>query len=77
MHKGTESWGCVSCDQSNDDRSSEWSVLEQILNSTSTTEVKEKRGKQWLNPWSKLIKYATLKVQGEDNIPMKKIEEND
>lgn len=77
LHMGTESWGCVTCDQSNGDRSSEWSVLEQILNSTSTTEVKEKRGKQWLNPWSTLIKYGTLKVQGEDNIPMKKIEEDD
>ncbi|MFT4537260.1 MAG: RHS repeat-associated protein, partial [Saprospiraceae bacterium] len=74
LHIGSESYGCVTCDGSDGDRSSEWPVLEQILNTTSTTEVKEKRGNQWLLPWSKLTKYGTLKVQGKDNIPSKKEE---
>lgn len=34
--------------------------------------VPEKRGWQWLNPFSKLTKYGTMQVKGVDKIPLKK-----
>ena len=76
FHLGTESWGCVTCDQSAGDRSEEWNVVSDILNNTSTNTVKEKRGNQWLNPNSKLKNYGTIKVTGEDNIPQKQTTTN-
>jgi len=53
--------GCVS--------SSDKGFISKILESTSTTTVPEKRGMQWLNPFSTLTNYGTMKVKGEDNTP--------
>jgi len=75
FHLGTESWGCITCDVSKDDRTDEWGVVTEILNTTSTTTVPEKRGNQSWNPFSFLTNYGTVKVTGEDNIPAKKVEE--
>ncbi|MDY3529839.1 hypothetical protein PG593_08630 [Riemerella anatipestifer] len=72
FHLGTESWGCITCDVSQGDRQKEWNVVTEILNSTSTTTVPEKRGKQGWNPFSWLTKYGTVRVIGEDKIPTKK-----
>lgn len=71
LHMGTESWGCVTCDVSQGDRKKEWGVLTEILNTTSTTTVPERRGNQSLNPFSQLTNYGTIKVIGEDKIPTK------
>lgn len=71
FHLGTESWGCITCDVSQGDRQAEWSVVTEILNTTSTTTVPEKRGKQGLNPFSWLTNYGIIKVMGEDKIPTK------
>lgn len=68
LHSGVESWGCTTFDVYNQDAMLGWSVLKQILNSTSTTKVQDRRGKQWLNPWAELDDYGTLKVIGQDNI---------
>ena len=74
FHLGTESWGCVTCDVSKGSRQEEWNVVTEILNTTSTTTVPEKRGKQKWNPFSRLTNYGTVKVTGEDKIPTKKEE---
>ncbi len=74
FHLGTLSYGCITCDVSQGDRQSEWDVVTEILNTTSTTAVPEKRGKQVWNPFSWLINYGTVKVVGEDKIPNKKEE---
>ena len=75
FHLGTESWGCITCDSSKDDRTEEWKVVTKILNTTSTTTVPEKRGNQSWNPFSSLTNYGTIEVTGEDNIPWKKVKE--
>jgi len=75
FHLGGLSWGCVTVDRTQDDAQASWNVVTSILNSTSTTTVSEKRGKQWLNPWSNLTRYGTMEVKGADKIPLKKQEE--
>ena len=75
FHLGRESWGCVTVDWTQDGAQEIWSVVSSILNTTSTTTVKEKRGRQWLIPWSKLTKYDTMEVKGADKIPYKVEEE--
>lgn len=72
FHIGGLSWGCVTVDRTQDDAQLIWEIVISILNSTSTTIVSENRGKQWLNPFSKLIYYGTMDVIGEDTIPDKK-----
>lgn len=75
FHLGTESWGCVTCDVSKEDRTQEWSAITKILNSTTTETVPEKRGNQGWNPFSWLTKFGTLTVIGEDTIKEKKKDE--
>ena len=75
FHLGGLSWGCVTIDKTQDSAQSIWEVVSSILNSTSTTTVAEKRGKQWLNPFSRLTKYGILEVKGADIIPFKLKEE--
>ena len=72
FHLGIESWGCITCDVSQESRQKEWNVITEILNTTSTTTVPEKRGNQKWNPFSWLTNYGTIKVIGEDKIPTKK-----
>jgi RHS repeat-associated protein len=74
FHLGGLSFGCVTVDKTQDDAQKSWDVVTSILNSTSTTTVGERRGKQWLNPWSNLTKYGTMEVKGADKIPYKKQE---
>jgi hypothetical protein len=71
FHLGGLSWGCVTVDRTQDDAQESWNAVSPILNTTSTTSVKENRGKQWLNPWSKLTKYGTMEIKGADKIPNK------
>ncbi len=75
FHLGGLSWGCVTVDKTQDDAQDSWDVLTSILNSTSTTTISEKRGRQWLNPFSTLTKYGIMVVKGIDNIPYKPKEE--
>ena len=74
FHLGGLSWGCITVDITQEDAQAVWDVVTSILNSTSTTTVPEKRGKQWLNPFSKLTKYGTMEVIGDDKIPYKQKE---
>lgn len=69
FHLGQESWGCVTVDKSQNNAREIWNVVEAILNHTSTTNEKEKRGNQRLVPWSWLTRYGSLTVIGADNIP--------
>ena len=71
LHLGTISYGCVTIDQNKKESKKSWNVLTNILNKTSTTTVKERRGRQWLNPFSRLTRYGTLRVIGTDNLPSK------
>jgi hypothetical protein len=57
-----------------EDRQGEWNVVTEILNTTSTTTVPERRGNQSWNPFSWLTNYGTVKVTGEDKIQTKKEE---
>ena len=68
FHMGTESWGCVTCDRSASDRSDEWQVIQNILATTTTTTAKEKRGRQSLNPLSRLTVFGKVVVFGPDLI---------
>ena len=70
FHLGKESWGCVTIDNSQEDAQEIWNVIDAIFKSTSKTRVKEKRGRQGWVPWSRLVRYGTLKVKGVDNIPI-------
>ncbi|MFI3297805.1 MAG: hypothetical protein R3Y59_09320 [bacterium] len=63
LHLGEVSHGCVTIDKNKSNSSIAWKVLSSILNSTSTTMVKERRGKQWINPDSRLINYGTMEVK--------------
>jgi hypothetical protein len=71
LHKGLESWGCVTCDTSLGDRSEEWNVLQTVLKNTSTKTVNDRRGLQFLNAKSELTVYGTLEVTGKDKIQIK------
>ncbi|WP_372473448.1 RHS repeat domain-containing protein [Capnocytophaga sp. ARDL2] len=73
LHLGTESWGCITCDTSKENRYEEWEVLTKILDSTTTSTVPEKRGRQRWNIFSKRIKYGTVEVIGKDNIETKNV----
>jgi|GEM_PF-1430228 len=72
FHLGGLSWGCVTVDKTQDGAQTGWDVITSILNSTSTNTVSEKRGMQWLNPFSKLTRYGTMEIKGKDKIPFKK-----
>ena len=71
FHLGTTSHGCVTVDKTQKHALETWDTVSLILNSTSTTTVKERRGKQWLNPFSKLIRYGEMKIKGLDKTKYK------
>jgi hypothetical protein len=67
LHPGQVSWGCVTvCSQdpnlTPDQRSQEWSIINQAINNTKTEVVPDNRGMQKYNPFSTQIKFGTLKV---------------
>ena len=72
FHLGKLSWGCVTIDATQDEAQNIWNVVSSILNSTTSTKVSERRGRQWLNPFSNLTRYGSMKVIGNDLIPYKK-----
>ena len=71
LHLGTISYGCVTIDQNKKESKKSWNVLTNILKKTSSTTVNDRRGRQWLNPFSRLTRYGTLIVVGTDNLPSK------
>ena len=71
LHLGSISYGCVTIDKSKDESQKSWNVLTNILNKTSATSVNDRRGHQWINPFSRLTRYGTLRVIGTDNLPSK------
>jgi len=68
LHLGTESHGCVTICDRNEDRSEEWDMIKSIFNSTTKEEVPKREGNQKWNPTSYRLKYGELKVKGEDNV---------
>jgi hypothetical protein len=74
FHLGSLSFGCVTCDNSKDDRKEEWQAVQTALEGTTTTTVPEQRGNQGWNPFSWLTNYGTLKVTGKDKTPVKEEE---
>lgn len=72
FHLGGLSHGCITVCSSDRDRSEEWDVVKQILNTTSTTTVPKREGKQKYNPFSTRKKYGTVKVIGKDKVKSKK-----
>ncbi|MBA5630381.1 DUF6443 domain-containing protein [Moheibacter lacus] len=73
LHLGMESHGCVticSADESSD-RNLEWNVINQIMNTTSTSEVPDRQGLQRFNPTSTRTKYGTMEVIGTSVNPKK------
>jgi len=78
LHPGTYSFGCVTIntvDGENDDRDFEWQTIKNILNSTSTTQVPDRQGRQRFNPKTTRTRYGSMKVMGTSIHP-KKNEEN-
>ncbi|WP_299610451.1 DUF6443 domain-containing protein [uncultured Aquimarina sp.] len=73
LHLGTLSWGCVTICGGPDvkKRQKEWNVLDQIIQSTSTRTVNDRRGRQSLNPFSRLTVYGTITVSGQNPKPKK------
>lgn len=71
FHLGVESWGCVTCDISMQDRTEEWNVVQAIFENTSTTTVNDRRGYQWANPNSRLTVFGKMIVSGSDQVPIK------
>ena len=71
LHLGGLSFGCITIDKTQDNAQKSWDVVTSILKSTTTTNVPEKRGRQWLNPFSRLTHYGTLIVIGDDKTPFK------
>ena len=61
-----ESHGCVTINRDQNNSKEMWNVLNDIMNKTSTKQVKENRGRQWLNPFSKRKWYGTMVVIGND-----------
>lgn len=74
LHPGAESWGCVTVDKTEGDRTKEWSIIKSTIEGTTTTTVPEKRGNQGFNPFSWLTNFGTLKVIGQDKTPVKEEE---
>jgi len=64
-HTGSVSHGCVTVDESATSRDKEWGLVEQILNTTSTSSVPNRVGRQKYNPFSSQVKYGTMKTIGE------------
>ena len=46
FHLGKLSWGCVTIDATQDEAQNIWNVVSSILNSTTSTKVSERRGRQ-------------------------------
>ena len=64
LHLGTVSYGCVTINKDQNNSNKMWSVLSGIMGRTSSTRVKEKRGRQWLNPLSQRTWYGKMVVIG-------------
>ena len=71
FHLGGLSYGCVTVDKTQPKAQQIWEVVTSILNNTSTKTVPERRGSQRLNPFSRLTKYGTMQVTGQDRTPSK------
>ena len=71
FHLGSLSYGCVTVDKTQPNAQQIWDVVSSVLNSTSTSSVPERRGLQRFNPISRLTKYGTMRVQGQDRTPSK------
>ena len=71
LHLGGLSFGCITIDKTQDNAQKSWDVVTSILKSTTTTNVPEKRGRQWLNPFSRLTHYGTLIVIGDEKPHLK------
>lgn len=73
LHLGRISHGCVTILKGVDvegnivDRTKEYFVIKNILRTTSSEQVNDRRGMQYLNPYSERTRYGNLKVSG--NIP--------
>lgn len=76
LHLGNLSYGCVTvcAGPDGESREQEYSVLQNILENTSTVDVPKREGNQRYIPFTTRKKYGTMKVMGEDNIPEQKSE---
>ncbi|WP_412985788.1 DUF6443 domain-containing protein [Pontimicrobium sp. IMCC45349] len=77
LHLGSTSHGCVTlCSRGTDEeqkqKKNEWNVLNKIIKTTKTRTVNDKRGRQGLNPFSRLTIYGTMTVSGQNPKPKKK-----
>lgn len=74
LHLGSLSFGCVTiCIGPNKNKKqNEWNVLNKIIQSTETTTVNDRRGRQFINPLSRLTVYGTITVSGQNPKPKQK-----
>ncbi|TSB21768.1 DUF2778 domain-containing protein [Psychrobacter sp. YGAH215] len=71
LHLGGVSHGCVTFNQNDANARKGWEVFKNILNSTSTTTVQDRRGRQWMNPLSRIKHYGSITVIGRDNMAVR------
>ncbi|PKV50686.1 RHS repeat-associated protein [Aquimarina sp. MAR_2010_214] len=74
LHLGGMSWGCVTICRGPEynKKQKEWNVLNQIIQTTETTTVNDRRGRQSVNPLSRLTVYGTITVSGQNPKPKQK-----
>ncbi|MNQ73952.1 hypothetical protein D3C85_886990 [compost metagenome] len=67
LHPGRVSWGCVTINKDDvqmttEQRAEEWSVINTMINKTSSEDVPDNRGKQKYVPFTTQKKFGTIKV---------------
>ncbi|WP_160112005.1 DUF6443 domain-containing protein [Aquimarina sp. AU58] len=74
LHLGSVSHGCVTICRGPEynKKQKEWKVMDQIIQSTETTTVNDRRGRQSVNPLSRLTVYGTITVSGQNPKPKQK-----
>ena len=63
MHSGSLSYGCLTFDQHNPSTMEGWGVLNQILNTTSTTSVRDNWGRASMFRNRQVTRYGTITVR--------------
>jgi RHS repeat-associated protein len=74
LHLGGTSFGCITINSVNQERSEEWNVLSEIIKSTSNQQVPKREGSQKFIPFTSRTQYGVVTVKGEDNVPLKQNE---
>jgi hypothetical protein len=67
LHPGRVSFGCVTINKDNSElspeqRAMEWTIINDVINNTTSEQVPDRRGMQKYKPFTKQTKFGTLEV---------------